>query len=395
MRTWFRPMPGSLWNRFRDQPRLRVASMFHLVWTVYVFGDLVFRNDIGPYWILATAISFPVFLALYAQAYLRPLKEAHWYALAVALLGYATLHFNASGGGCYVIYACAMMGFEGAPRRCLASMAAIIAGFLAVAWLTAQWPFAAMATVAFIAFGVGTINVVYRFNAQRDAELKLSHDEIRRLAATAERERIGRDLHDLLGHTLSLITLKLELSRRLMDRDPVTARREMEEAEQVARHALAEVRSAVTGIRASGVVAELAAARLLLNTAMIEFTYGDAVPDVPVRIDNELALVLREAVTNIHRHAGASFAEVRLTIDARSCTMTIADDGRGLVGGEGNGICGMRERVRALGGTLAFEPVPPKGTLLRIEIPLRPDDHALPPPVVVGGHPVDPHRLAS
>ena len=378
MRSWFRPMPGSLWNRFREQPRLRVASMFHLVWTVYVFGDLVFRNDIGPYWIVATALSFPVFLMLYAQAYLRPLREVHWYALAVALVGYTTMHFNASGGGCYVIYACAMMGFEGEPRRCIVSMAGIIAGFLAMAWFVAAWPFAAMATVAFIAFGVGTINVVYRFNAQRDAELKLSHDEIRRLAATAERERIGRDLHDLLGHTLSLIALKLELSRRLVDRDPIAARREMEEAEQVARHALAEVRSAVTGIRASGVIAELAAARLLLNTSMIEFTY-DTVPDVPVRIDNELALVLREAVTNIHRHAGASFAEVRLTVDARACTMTIADNGRGLAGGEGNGIRGMRERIRALGGTLAFEPLAPKGTRLRIEIPFRPDDRALPP----------------
>lgn len=381
MRSWFRPMPGSLWNRFREQPRLRVASMFHLVWTVYVFGDLVFRNDLGPYWIVATAVSFPVFLMLYAQAYLRPLREAHWYALAVALLGYATLHFNASGGGCYVIYACAMMGFEGEPRRCIVSMAGIIAGFLGMAWFVASWPFAAMATVAFIAFGVGTINVVYRFNAQRDAELKLSHDEIRRLAATAERERIGRDLHDLLGHTLSLITLKLELSRRLFDRDPIAARREMEEAEQVARHALAEVRSAVTGIRASGVIAELAAARLLLNTSMIEFTYGDTVPDIPVRIDNELALVLREAITNIHRHAGATFAEVRLTVDGHACVMTIVDNGRGIAGGEGNGICGMRERVRALGGTLAFESMRSGGTTLRIDIPVRAEDRRLSAPV--------------
>ncbi|MDR6934972.1 sensor histidine kinase [Luteibacter sp. 3190] len=393
MRSWFRPAPGSLWSRFRGQPRLRIASMFHLVWTVYVFGDLVFRNDIGPYWILATALSFPMFLFLYAQAYLRPVAMAPWLALLVALLGYATMGFNASGGGCYVIYACAMLGFDGAPRRCLASMAAVLAGFVAIAWFVVHWPYAAIATVSFIAFGVGTINVVYRYNAERDVELKLSHDEIRRLAATAERERIGRDLHDLLGHTLSLITLKLELSRRLADRDPVAAKREVEEAEQVARHALAEVRSAVTGIRASGLVAELAAARLLLISSQIEFVYANDLPDVPARIDNQLALVLREAVTNIHRHARATYAEVSLVVDARTCILTVRDDGRGVTGDEGNGICGMRERVRSLGGTLAFESGQGKGTSLRIEVPLRPEDRALPPQpaVLPGTH----DRLAS
>ncbi|MDQ0010266.1 two-component system sensor histidine kinase DesK [Luteibacter jiangsuensis] len=375
--SWFQPTPDSLWNRYRDKPRLRIGSLFHLVWTVYVFGDLVFAEKLGPYWIPATAITFPMFLMLYGLSYVRPVREARLYAIAVALMGYATLKFNTSGGACYVIYACAMMGFDGVPKRCFIGIAAVIAGFMATAWLLLSWPFAVMATLSFIALSVGSVNVIYRFNAQRDAELKLSHDEVRRLAAAAERERIGRDLHDLLGHTLSLITLKLELSRRLLDRDAAAARREMEEAEQVAREALAEVRSAVTGIRASGVVAELAAARLLLNTAMIDFIYTSEMPVLPARVDAELALVLREAVTNIHRHAGASCAEVMVAMDTRACTMTVKDNGRGVDGGEGNGICGMRERVRALGGTLVFESSRQKGTVLRIEVPLTPADRLL------------------
>ncbi|HEY4293468.1 sensor histidine kinase [Luteibacter sp.] len=368
-RSWFQPTPDSLWNRYRERPRLRVASLFNLVWAVYVFGDLIFADRLGPHWGMVTAITFPVFLLLYAAAYTRPLRHVPWFAGAVALLSYATLNFNASGGATYLIYACAMMGFEGAPKKCIAGMAIMIGGFLGVAYFAAGWPIPIMATISFIALSVGGINVVYRFNAQRDVELKLSHDEIRRLAATAERERIGRDLHDLLGHTLSLITLKLELSRRLLDRDGAAARREIEEAEQVARHALAEVRSAVTGIRASGVVAELAAARLLLNTSMINFIYAVDVPELPPRLDNELALVLREAVTNIHRHAGATFAEVTVSMDDRACTMTVMDNGHGLAGGEGNGICGMRERVRALGGTLVFESTAQKGTIVRIAVP--------------------------
>lgn len=398
-RSWFQPTPDSLWSRYRDKPRLRIGSLFHLVWTVYVFGDLVFADKLGPHWVAATAASFPVFLLLYGLSYVRPTREAPVYALAVALLGYATLKFNSSGGACYVIYACAMMGFDGAPKKCFMGIAAIIAGFMATAYFLLSWPLAVMATLSFIAVSVGSVNVIYRFNAQRDAELKLSHDEVRRLAATAERERIGRDLHDLLGHTLSLITLKLELSRRLIDRDTAAARREIEEAEQVARHALAEVRSAVTGIRASGVAAELAAARLLLNTSMIEFSYASDVPALPARLDAELAFVLREAVTNIHRHAGASAAGVEVSMDARACLMVVRDNGHGVAGNEGNGICGMRERVRALGGTLTFESSRQKGTVIRIAIPLTPTDRLLaqvvaPASVAVLPSP-GPDRLAS
>lgn len=398
-RSWFQPTPDSLWSRYRDKPRLRIGSLFHLVWTVYVFGDLVFADKLGPHWVAATATSFPLFLLLYGLSYVRPTREAPLYAICVALIGYATLKFNTSGGACYVIYACAMMGFDGAPKKCFIGIAAVIAGFMATAYLLLSWPVAVMATLSFIALSVGSVNVIYRFNAQRDAELKLSHDEIRRLAATAERERIGRDLHDLLGHTLSLITLKLELSRRLLDRDDAGARREIEEAEQVARHALAEVRSAVTGIRTSGVAAELAAARLLLNTSMIEFVYASDIPALPARVDAELALVLREAVTNIHRHAGASFAEANVSMDARACLMVIQDNGQGLAGNEGNGICGMRERVRALGGTLAFESSRQKGTIVRIEIPVTNTDRLLPhvvtPPTLADLPSTGPDRLAS
>jgi two-component system sensor histidine kinase DesK len=103
---------------------------------------------------------------------------------------------------------------------------------------------------------------------------------------------------------------------------------------------------------------------------MIDFVYRAEVPELPPRVDNELALILREAVTNIHRHAGASFAEVTVSMDDRACMMTIVDNGRGFAGSEGNGICGMRERARALGGTLAFESVPQKGTVVRIQVPL-------------------------
>jgi two-component system sensor histidine kinase DesK len=378
-RSWFQPTPDSLWNRFQGKPRLRAASMFHLVWTVYIFGDLVFANTLNPHWWLATLIAVPVFLALYALSYIRPLRQASWFAAVVALVAYALMGINASGGGCLVVYACAMMGFEGSPKRSYAGMAAVLGGFALVGTYVYSWPLSILATLSFIAISVGSINIIYRVNAQRDAELKLSHDEVRRLAAMAERERIGRDLHDLLGHTLSLITLKLELSRRLLDRDTEAARREMEEAESVARHALAEVRSAVTGIRATGLAAELASARLLLNASTVHFDYVSDLPELPERLEAGLALILREAVTNIHRHARASSAEARIAVAGGILTLCVADNGIGGVGEEGNGICGMRERVRALGGTLAFESERGKGTRVRIAVPLTAADRRLAP----------------
>jgi two-component system sensor histidine kinase DesK len=201
--------------------------------------------------------------------------------------------------------------------------------------------------------------------------LRLSHEEVRRLAATAERERIGRDLHDLLGQTLSLITLKLELSRKLFDRDSQAARRELEEAERVARHALAEVRAAVTGIRSTDLAAELASAKLLLDSSGVRLDYGSLPDFLPQEIERTLALVIREAITNIHRHAQATEASVRFQRTAEKLDLHITDNGKGGLAAHGNGVDGMCERVRALGGSLQIESPPRRGTRVLISVPLR------------------------
>ena len=217
---------------------------------------------------------------------------------------------------------------------------------------------------------IGMVTHVERIEHEKDAALKLSHDEVRQLAATAERERIGRDLHDLLGHTLSLITLKLELSRKLFDRDTEAARREVTEAEKVARHALAEVRSAVSGIRATDLAAELASARLLLESSCVHLDYGRLPADLPGDIERGFSLILREAITNIARHAEASQARIELVRERASVSMLISDNGRGGIGQDGNGLCGMRERVRALAGTLTIESPRGQGTRLKVTAPL-------------------------
>ena len=140
----------------------------------------------------------------------------------------------------------------------------------------------------------------------------MADEEIEHLAKVAERERIARDLHDLLGHTLSLITLKAELARKLVDRDPQRAKQEMLDVEQTSRAALADVREAISGYRGEGLAAELIRARKTLETAGISVDSDIAeLPLTPAQ-ETVLALALREAMTNVVRHAQARRCSVQL-----------------------------------------------------------------------------------
>ena len=211
---------------------------------------------------------------------------------------------------------------------------------------------------------------------RKDAALRLSHDEVRRLASLAERERIGRDLHDLLGHTLSLVALKSDLAARLVERDPAAARGEIAGVSRVARDALAQVRSAVSGIRAAGLAAELASAKLLLECDGVALRHDwdeQGLPGaaLPPPVETALAMVLREAATNIQRHARARHAEVVLRADGDGVALRISDDGRGGALVPGNGLAGMRERVEALGGQLRIGAGDVRGTVLEAWLPLE------------------------
>lgn len=176
--------------------------------------------------------------------------------------------------------------------------------------------------------------------------------EKERLAADAERERIARDLHDLLGHTLSVIVLKSELAGKLAAVDPARAAEEIREVERISRGALQEVRSAVRGYRGSGFGAELARAKVALDAAGVKLEVMDSLPELSGMAEATAAMLLREAVTNIVRHAKASEVRVSLTRTPAGHTLTIHDNGIGGDAPEGTGLNSMRERLRAIGGTL-------------------------------------------
>jgi two-component system sensor histidine kinase DesK len=224
------------------------------------------------------------------------------------------------------------------------------------------------AICGFFAAVVGVSNLFVAQGKRADVKLRAAQAENVELAAVAERERIARDLHDVLGHTLSVIVLKAELAKRLMGRDDVRAAAEIADVERTARTALAEVREAIGGYRAKGLSAEVEQARLTLDAAGVELLCESRPPSLNAREETVLSLAVREAVTNIVRHAGASKCTMRFgTTPDGFAALEVEDNGSGRVAREGQGLRGMRQRVQELGGRFRIEFE--HGTKLVIELP--------------------------
>ncbi len=249
-----------------------------------------------------------------------------------------------------------------------------------IAWWQAggpQWSLSAP-----VLFASLTMHAI-RSGARNQAELNRANQEIERLAKEQERLRIARDLHDLLGHALTTITVKAELASKLADRDPVRAADEMAQVAALGRQSLADVRATVAGYREVSLVTELAAARQVLAAAGIRPELPGSVDEVRGDLRELFGWVLREGVTNAVRHSGAH--HLRVTI--QHAAIEVVDDGRGpaeegRLGGAG--LTGLAERVRAAGGHLEFGPLRPgdpmPGFRLRAAGPPTPTTTTAPTP---------------
>lgn len=306
-----------------------------------------------------------LFLGFYFRGYWTRGRAVLPYIAGLTALGLAFAPFN-PGAGIFFVYATAFAGRVGPPRTGLKVVAAVVASALLEALLVKVSP-SVWVVGSVLGVLIGLVNIYYEEVHRKASALRLSQEEVRRLAVRAERERIARDLHDLLGHTLSVITLKSELAGKLVARDPERAAAEIRDIERISREALAEVRSAVTGYRAAGLAAELASARLALETADVAATIDGGDAPLPPATDAVLALVLREAVTNVVRHARATRCRIALRVDGDEARLEVSDDGRGGVE-EASGLAGMRSRLAERGGSL--EVVDGDGTTLRARLPL-------------------------
>jgi two-component system sensor histidine kinase DesK len=238
------------------------------------------------------------------------------------------------------------------------------------------WKWLGIGQFVLIVGALGLWTTAFARNIAAIAELRAAREKIARLAVAEERLRFARDLHDLLGHSLSLITLKSELAGRLLPADPEKAAAEVRDIEGVARRALREVREAVAGYRQPTLDRELYSARKMLEAAGIACRIENKAGVLPNATDAVLAWAVREGVTNVIRHSHARQCEIRVTQDGEEIRAEVSDDGRtsspkhdGTV--TGSGLSGLAERVVASSGDFEAGPLPEGGFLLRLSLPLQ------------------------
>ena len=349
----------------------RVPRWVPFIWLAYLtffLWDPMTGHTSGLKW-TATIAGIAVFLVFYFAFFVTGKPWPMICVVGIGLLGVVYAPFN-GGAANFFIYAASMVPFalETEWAAALAIAGVVIVAALE-AWLlhiTNGFIFPA----TFLSTFIGAANIYFAQKNRHVEELKQANAEIEQLTKLAERERIARDLHDVLGHTLSLITLKSELARKLIDRDPIQAGKEIRDVEQTARQALSDVRQAIGGYRSKGLAAEIKQATATLETAGVKADVRSLPMELPAAKESVLALVLREAVTNIVRHARASHCRVELRRVDGHCQLEITDDGRGGPVVEGNGLRGMRERVESLGGSLERDMS--SGTRLIVQLPLGP-----------------------
>ncbi|HEX6820780.1 MAG TPA: sensor histidine kinase [Candidatus Sulfotelmatobacter sp.] len=342
-----------------------------LLWVVYLgffFIDPVMSHAGLRIWLLDLA-GATLFLFLYFGLFALQSPRAAIHIGGMVVLGMLFLPIN--GGACtFFIFASAMLPFSVKTQTAAFLGLAIVAIVGAIEGLLLHLNGWTLFYAAVFPMIIGAGNTVFAERNRMNRKLRKANEEIEHLAKVAERERIARDLHDLLGHTLSVITLKSELAGKLMDRDSQRAAQEIHEVEEISRQALSDVRDAIRGYRSQGLLAELARAKSTLETAGLTVQYDAATSmNIPAMQESILSLALREAVTNIVRHAHARTCRMRLEQQNGSCCLQISDDGRGWNGSEGNGLRGMRERVEMIGGTL--QRIGVSGTTVTITLPLK------------------------
>ena len=353
---------------FASMRRRAGHRLFDFIWLVYsiFFIVLPLQQHSMRAWIEFSA-AYAIFLALYVgMVFASSRKIQLLLLLGLVVLGIAYFPINSGACGMF-IYVAAFVPFIAESTAVGVTTIASVCGIMVVeGWLLHFSPWSWL-LCAFIALSVGAGNMMAAQRMRAGMKLGRAYEEMAHLAKVAERERIARDLHDVLGHTLSVVVLKSELAGKLMDRDPERARREIGEVENIARKALSEVRETISGYRAEGLAAEIARAQKTLEAAGVTLECPANPPQMQATEETVLSLVVREAVTNIVRHAQASHCLLDIQAGAAGTALVLADDGRGGVRQEGNGLRGMRERVESLGGKLRIESG--SGTKLVIEIP--------------------------
>lgn len=352
----------------KDIPEPPSLNWEPYLWLFFIFDLFVpFAENQTPaelrHWLIPTLLSLPLFLVIYLRQYRKRWHLTLRDLLPIALIGYALLPLNPYAVT-YLGYAALFSSYAlvGLVRPLLLSFGLIVLFAIEIALL--HLPQIGLSLYwAVLLITLSCVSGFFRVKRNRRSV------ELQRLAALEERERIGRDLHDLLGQTLSLIALKSELASMLVLSDPTAAAREITDVMNTARESLKQVRAAVAGMRSVALADEVNSARTLLESSGVTLTFGRDGDALPPDVETVLGMVVREAATNIHRHAAATRAWIQIKAN-ESVLLLIGDNGCGGAMVSGNGLKGIHERIRSLGGSFEVDSIRGRGTVLRANLPL-------------------------
>ncbi len=329
-----------------------MAPAFHLIYLVFLIFPWMFSPP-RTVDVVVSVVAVAVFVPIHFYAYRASSKKRILPIGAVALIG-AVLAFFFTGNGVFHVYCAAMAGFHRPVWR-----SGVIVAVCALVYVAAS----AIAGRSGIEMGfILFMSLIIWFSCLSDAQSQIDkaqrdreHELDTQTASLLERERIGRDLHDLLGHTLTMVALKSDLANRLIDSDPEQAKVEVTEIQEGARRALNDVRVALSGLTAVSVATEVENASKALESAGVELTVTGDVPVLTLEQDKVYGLMIREAVTNIIRHTRASKAHIEFSANDRNRQVAITDNGGGKVDAEGRGLSGLRRRIESLGGSVRID----------------------------------------
>lgn len=347
--------------------RWPASEIWHLVWLLTLAYGPIFNPEGRAASIAASVAGGVLYVLVHLAGTLRDGPVRRWSPEITTVFALAVIPFNLSGTILFV-YAAACAGSYRELRVAriwlfALTAAACLAGVLAP--VPMPWNVMVVGPAVVLIWVIGGTTIGERAEERAQAVRTAQAEQ---LAALTERERISRDLHDVLGQSLTGIVVRAQLAQRLAASDPAAGIAEMAEVEQAARSALAEVRSTVSGVRQTGIEGELEVARIALAAAGVALTVArDPELTVGPAAESALALALREGVTNVVRHARASRCTVSVRQAGDRVLLVVADDGVGGDLREGSGLSGMRERIAALGGEVQRQV--PAGTTLTVAVP--------------------------
>ncbi|WP_078077555.1 histidine kinase [Streptomyces niveus] len=383
-------------RRLRPGPTAGFAMLPWLLLGLGSFSNLVQGETPNPWF---GAIGLLVFNSLYINVVFRAFHPSARHSRGTwgALAGMAVMTFGLGGayGGSWLLF---FPLFGLACGTVLRGRHLVLAGtplVVAVAVVSAVHDGWGAVTIAYGTVISMLVTAAILALSETVVELRSTRQELARSAVEEERLRFSRDLHDLLGHTLSVIVVKSEAARRLAPRDMDAALAQITDIESVGRQALTEIREAVTGYRDTSLTTELDRARSALTAAGIEPVVRQSGPPPGRRTEALLGWVVREAVTNAVRHSGATRCDITVDGAPEQVRLVIADDGRGVRSGpaddvgadastgtgyRGTGLTGLTERLAVAGGSLEAGPGGPSGRGFRVTAVLPVDPAADAPP---------------